>query len=113
MVDIIENKLGDRGSILTVYKVKYRKTHPDNLIIFNSSIIVNDEKIWYGDIDLTESKDSLIELSKTINNNIYVLFGPDKRLHNENILDINNFVMVYSPDGTYKLNQRLVKYFNI
>lgn len=111
MMNIIEKRLGDVGNILSSCRTRYRKTHPNNLIIYNSNIFVDNVRLWNGDIDITISNDDLIEISKLLNKSIYVVFGEDKRLNND-ITDTEKYcAVVYSPDGTHRLNNRLTKFY--
>ena len=112
MVGIIEKRLGDVGNVLSSNRTRYRKTHPNNLIIFNSNIIIDNQKLWTGDIDITISNDDLIDISRIMNKDVYILFGADKRLKNDDTDTDKYCVVMYSPDGTHRLNNRLTKFYD-
>lgn len=113
MRKIIENKLGEIGTIISFSKSDYRKHHPDNIVVFNSNIIVDNKKYWFGDIDVTLSKEKLIDLSKQLNNTIYILYEMDGRYDYENNPNIDNYVIKFNSDGTFKLNKRLKDFYDI
>lgn len=70
---IAEKILGSIGALISYSKSGYIIKHPNNLPVFNSCVCTEDEKIWFGDIDITLSSEKLIELSNNIEKNIYVL----------------------------------------
>ena len=62
MIQLIQEKLGPIGNLITFSKTTYRKTHPNNIVVFNSNLVIEGQKLWYGDLDITLSKNELIEL---------------------------------------------------
>lgn len=113
MEKIILKKLGDKGTLISFCESDYRRHHPDNIVVFNSNIIINNKRVWFGDIDITLSKEILMELSRETNNEIYILYQRDVSVDNENNPNINNYVAKFSPDGSYKLNKRLKDFYDI
>lgn len=113
MENLIINKLGDKGNLVAFSKSNYRSKHPNNIVVFNSNIIIDNKKCWFGDIDVTISKDKLLELSKELNNTIYILYEMDARFEHEEKPNIENFVIKFFPNGTYELHKRLKEYYNM
>lgn len=111
MEEIIVKRLGYYGAMISGSKSGYGRMYPKNLAIFNSNVCLESKKIWWGDLDLTLSKDKLIELSKELNDVVYVLYEMDGRFENEEKPLIDRYVVKFSPDGTYEVNERYKEYF--
>ena len=79
----MENKL-PIGRMISGSKSKYKEMNPDNFVIFNANIIhPEDNKIWHGDIDITEDHKKLKNISKELGEILYVLYESDCRFENE------------------------------
>ena len=100
--EIISEKVGRVDRMISGSKTGYHNSHPKNLVVFNSNIIVNGEKVWYGDIDLTISKTVLQTISVDENVDIYVLWEMDGRFENEEKPRINSPVAIYKSNGKIK-----------
>ena len=111
MEEIAVKHLGYYGAMISGSKSGYVRLYPKNIAIFNSNICAGPKKIWWGDIDLTLSKDKLIELSKELNDVVYVLYEMDGRFENEDNPLIDQYVVKFSPDGTYEINERYKEFF--
>lgn len=113
----ITKTLGMCGTIISGSKSGYRDRNPNNLVVFNSNICVVEgeevDKIWFGDIDLTLSKQKLVDLSRIMNKTIVVLYEMDGRFENELKPLIYRYIYKINPDGTESLGDDLNKYFNI
>jgi hypothetical protein len=90
--------LGMRGTMISGSKSGYRRIYPDNFPIFNSNICVREGKIWYGDIDLTVSIESLQKLCLEIEEPIYVLHEMDARFEHEEKPLLNKAAVIVFPD---------------
>lgn len=101
----IKNKIGICGKIICGSKSGYHRTYPRNLVAFNANIIINDAKIWYGDIDVTLSGAILKEIAINNNVDIYVLREMDARFENEFNPKIENAMVIYFEDGNVKYNE--------
>jgi hypothetical protein len=77
--------LGFPGRMISASKSGYKERNPDCLVIFNSNVCTEKGKIWWGDLDVTKSKDALSELAKETGETIYVLFEMDGRFEHEEI----------------------------
>ena len=113
MEEIIRKRLGMEGKIISWSKSGYRKANPKNFVIFNSNICTNEKKIWWGDIDITLSKDELVALAQELKETIYVLYEMDGRFDNEEHPLINNPIVIFEPDGTFKLGTRMDEFYRI
>lgn len=91
-------------------KSAYINQNPENLVVFNSNICAGNEKIWWGDIDVTLSSENLASLSTTLNAEISVLTEMDGRFENEENPLIDNFLVRYLPDGTILKLERLERF---
>jgi hypothetical protein len=107
MEEIVLNYLGWNGKMISGSKSGYRDNHPDNLVVFNANVCVGLEKVWYGDLDITLSKDTLINLSKELGDVVFVLYEMDGRFGYESDPKIDNYVVKFNPDGTYVIHDRL------
>lgn len=113
MYELITEELGEIGTLITFSKSEYIRRNPKNIVVFNSNIIINNEKYWYGDIDISLNKHKLINLSKIFNETIYILYEKDCRYETEHNPNINNYVIKFEPNGDYKLHNRLKEYYTI
>lgn len=113
MLKTIEKKLGINGNMISYSKSSYRRANPNNIVVFNSNIIIDNVKVWYGDIDITISKGNLIDISKDLNKIVYILYEMDARFDKEENPNIKNYVVKINPDGTIELNKRLKEFYNI
>ena len=101
MNDIIKEILGHNSKIISFSKSFYREKYPDNIVVFNSNICTKNEKIWYGDIDITIDLNNLIKLAKNINDDIYILREYDARFENETKPLIQKYVVRITKEGKY------------
>jgi hypothetical protein len=123
MNEIVE-KLGLPGKMISASKSGYRERNPKNLVVFNANLITITqereilmkpvaEKIWYGDIDITLSREDLVDLSNELQKTIMVLYEMDARFENENRPKIDRFVYKVTPTGEESLGSGLEKYYSI
>jgi hypothetical protein len=73
------------GRMISGSKSFYSTRHPDSFVIFNANIISKNykEKVWYGDLDLTEDFDKLKELAQESGDIFYFLREMDCRFDEE------------------------------
>lgn len=84
--DILMKNLGWPGAMLAGSKSRYSEKHPNNLVVFNSNIAIPSKgKIWYGDIDITLDLKKLKEISKLLNEPIYIFYEMDYRFEKESL----------------------------
>ena len=105
-----EEKLGMCGKMISFSKSGYLERNPENLVIFNSNVCVDEGKIWYGDIDITLSYDRLSELSKELGKTVYVLTEMAGRFENEENPLLKEAIVQFFPDGEHKLTESLSYY---
>jgi hypothetical protein len=105
--DTVRSFLGMQGKMISGSKSGYREKNPKSLAIFNSNVcVVENErgtKIWYGDIDITKSRENLKGLASELGTDIYVLFEMDARFEHEEKPIIGRFAYKVSPDGYEEL----------
>ena len=81
-------------------KSGFSRTQPKHLAVFNANIVINGEKVWYGDLDLSISKPDLQSVAKQENVDLYVIYEQDGRFDNEDKPKLNRPVAIYHGDGT-------------
>jgi hypothetical protein len=103
--------LGMNGRMISGSKSGYLNHYPKNLAVFNANVCTKNEgKIWYGDIDLTLDREQLSELAKSLENEVYVLYEMDARFENEASPKLENAVVVFKKDGSWKIGKRWAEY---
>lgn len=103
--------LGMNGRMISGSKSGYLNHYPKNLAVFNANICTKNEgKIWYGDIDLTLDREQLSELAKSLENDVYVLYEMDARFENEASPKLENAVVVFKKDGSWKIGKSWAEY---
>ena len=96
----LETLLGYPGKILTWSKRVYRKQHPDDVIVFNSNIFIEGVKMWFGDLNVTKSREVLSNFAKEYGTKMYILYELDGRFECEYNPRLENAAAVFYPDGT-------------
>lgn len=78
--DIAEEYLGRPGRMLSGSKTAPKGKR----VVWNANVCTRENgKIWFGDLNVTDSLDKLIELSIRLNTTVYVLYEMDARFDNE------------------------------
>jgi len=106
---VAKDILGYPGKMISGSKSFYREKFPDHVVVFNSNLFVGKTKIWYGDLDITESIDTLKDLASAIGEKLYVLYESDGRFEKEKNPSLDNAVMMIHPGGGLELHQLLEK----
>ena len=100
------NILGVVGMMLSGSKSGYMKMYKKNLAVFNANVCSKElGKIWFGDLDLSKSENSLKALAKALNQTLYVISEHGARFDRENNPDFNDAILVVSPDGVGTLSE--------
>lgn len=112
---IAEEHLGMGGKMISFSKSGYVQKNPDNLVVFNSNVCTDEGKIWFGDLDVTISYNTLSGLSKELGKTVYVLTEMDGRFENEENPRLGGAVIKFFPEGGHKLTSALSYYkkFNL
>jgi hypothetical protein len=76
------------GRMLSGSKSRYREANPHNEVYFNANVFTRNEKIWFGDIDVTIDGEKLERIAEAIGEKLYVLREMDGRFENESISEI-------------------------
>jgi hypothetical protein len=113
MENLLNEALGFSGRMISASKSGYRDRNPNNFAIFNANVCTDAGKLWWGDIDLTLSKDALIQAAVAEGQTIYVLYEMDGRFENEDSPKIQEAVVRFLPDGTVKIREDLQQYYNL
>lgn len=102
--ELIVEKIGYKGMLLSMSKSGYRKNNPNSVVFFNANLCTENEKIWWGDLDLTKSREELLELAREMKETLFVLAEMDARFVTESRPEINRYVVSFSPEGFIKIN---------
>jgi hypothetical protein len=89
--DTCINFLGFMGTMVSASKSSYHDRNPTHQVFFNANLYDSKAaKLWYGDLDLTKSRDRVQALCNALGERIYVtreqpyrfvgMFGDDERL---------------------------------
>lgn len=98
--ELVENILGHSGKMVSASKGRYSWNFPKNFVVFNSNLFTEEgEKIWYGDIDITNDESKLVDLSKALDKKLFVLYESDGRFENENTPKLDQAALVVTPEG--------------
>ena len=100
--EVAREILGLPGKMIGASKSGYKEMYPDHIVVFNSNVFMGKSKLWFGDIDITDSINDLKELALSVGEKIYVLFEMDGRFGNENNPQIQNAVATIHPEGEVK-----------
>ena len=93
--------IGIPGLMISFSKTDYMMTHPNNDVLFSANIIIDGEKVWYGDIDLTLDGKNIQNLSNHNSKTILVLKEKDARFENENLTEreyYNKAYKIFNPE---------------
>lgn len=113
MENLLNQVLGWPGHIVSGSKSGYRENNPGNLVIFNSNVCTDEGKIWWGDVDVTLSKDELQEIAIAEGKTIYVLYEMDGRFENEDSPKLDQAVVRFLPNGSIKIREDLRQYYSL
>lgn len=98
--DLIIEKVARLDNLISWSKSGFSKNKPKHLAVFNANIVINGEKVWYGDLDLSISKPDLQSVAKQENVDLYVIYEQDGRFDNEDKPKLDRPVVIYHGDGT-------------
>jgi hypothetical protein len=85
------------GRMVWAEKYDLPKHLKDHKIVWNANIIVEGQKVWYGDIDLTQDTETLQTVANEIGKPLYVLREMDARFNTEEEPLIEKAVSVIEP----------------
>ena len=108
-MEVAQKHLGWPGAMISWSKSDYSSKNRDHLTVFNANVCVKNGKIWFGDIDVSLSRQKLSDLSKSLNEDVYVLREMDGRFDNEKSPLLDKAVVVFSPDGSVSLRNTYEK----
>ncbi len=110
-----EKLLGHSGRLITGSKGRFRFNQPNDLTVFNSNVIVGKEKVWYGDVNLSDADDitALRKLAILSECTIYVLSEIDGRFSNEDKPMVDNYVLQLNKRGDMTLRLDLEEIYTV
>ena len=112
--NLLTEKIGLSGHMISASKSSYRNRFPDHLVVFNSNICTKEDgKVWFGDIDVSLSRDLLGEISISTGRVIYVLHEMDARFENEESPLFEEAVVKFLPDGTFSIKYKDLEFKNL
>jgi len=103
--------MGFPGKMLDPSKSNYSDKHSTHVVFYNANLFTNDQKIWFGDIDVTISQPQLAEVARVMKTYIYVLREMDGRFENEENPNIMKAIFTIQPNGDTALNQKFSAYY--
>jgi len=109
----IVKKLGYYGVMLSGSKSWYRQKNPDNFVIFNANICTEKNKVWFGDIDITKSKETLVQLAQDLNEKLFILYEMDGRFDHEDAPLVKKAAIVFNPDGKFEIREDMKQYYSL
>lgn len=72
------------GRTICWSKSVYREDNPNSICYFNANIVtLNTGKVWWGDLDITKSGETLKAIADEIGETLYVLREMDARFEDE------------------------------
>lgn len=80
-------------------KSGYLRNYPDNIVYFNANVIIDGKKVWHGDLDITNDKNKLYNISKNLEKELVILREMDARFENEDNPILDNYMVKFFPDG--------------
>jgi hypothetical protein len=109
----LNKNVGFYGRMISGSKSGYKRINPDNFVIFNANICTATEKVWWGDLDLTLSKNQLIASSIESNEDLYIFYEMDARFDKENNFNLSNAAAIFHADGTYEIGSNYKSYYKL
>ncbi len=96
--ETVQEHLGRMGAMISWSKSDYVRRHPKELVVFNANVCIEpNKKIWWGDLNVTESGPQLQGLSNMLRKNVYVLYEMDARFENEASPIMHRAASVFQP----------------
>jgi len=71
--DIAQSILGTSGRSISGCPTLYREAHPAHIIMYNIILCTENEKLWFGDIDVTRELILLRKVSNEVKQDIYMM----------------------------------------
>lgn len=111
--ELINQDLGYLGRMISGSKTGYCRRRPVNLVAFNANICTKNEKIWWGDIDITLDIDKLKKVSMKTGIDLYILYEMDGRFENEEKPPVNKYIIKIFSDGNFELGESTSEYYDV
>ena len=111
---IVSKVLGHKGKMITGSKGRYRYNNPNNIVVFNSNVVLahTHNVIWSGDLDITLDHKKLSTLAKAVGD-FFVIYEMDGRFENASKPKLDDYVALVQSNGQIVLNPKhTYKYVN-
>jgi hypothetical protein len=111
---IVSKVLGHKGKLITGSKGRYRYNNPNNIVVFNSNVVLahTHNVIWSGDLDITLDHKKLSTLAKAVGD-FFVIHEMDGRFENASKPKLDDYVVLVQGNGQIVLNPKhKYKYVN-
>ena len=110
----IEEILGPNGRLLGMSKGRLRYSLPNDLIVFNSNVYIGQEKVWYGDLNISDEHDlnMLKTLAESGTEIVHVLDEAAGKFSNKDGPDFSDPVISITNNGTSILGHALQQYYS-
>ena len=104
----VKNHLGYSGKMLSGSKTLYSVYHPFDLTIFNGNIFSNttNEKLWYGDVNITKDIKKIINCAKELQDDLVILYESDGRFDREPNPNFDNCLLTVLRTGELSINPK-------
>jgi len=90
--------IGYPGRMISGSKSAYWRANPNNLVIFNAVICLEDgSRIWCGDLDLSEDEPLVAGFAQSLGKDILVLYESDGRW--EEVPHLHRAVIRFDSEG--------------
>jgi hypothetical protein len=84
VVAVIERHLGPHGRMITASKSGYSRRYPTHLTVYNADLLIDGEKRFWGDLDLTLDEPKLRAIAGELGGrDLHILYESDARFGNE------------------------------
>lgn len=113
---ILIETVGPMGKMISASKSGYREKNPDNIVVFNSNLVLLDAgekfglgskhgKEWFGDLDITKDRQALKDLANRSDCEVVIVSEMDGRFENEENPVLSRFVYSVTPSGIETLGR--------
>jgi hypothetical protein len=88
-------------------KSDFMRRHPQHAVVFNATITnAAGERMWWGDVDLTEDEEALHQLAQRAGFDLFVYHEADSRRGFVKTINPVNAVAIFHRDDTLTLGPR-------
>lgn len=93
VIAVIEQHLGPHGRMIAASKSSYDRRYPTHLTLFNANLLINAEKRWWGDLDLSVDEPKLRAIARELAGcGLHILYELDARFRSEHEPRLDQYV---------------------